>query len=72
VSPNGKEHKPPYTYKRVERDDPKGEKFGLVVEHHAVDCNGNRAASFLTEGAARWWIRVINEYKSDENDPPPA
>jgi hypothetical protein len=62
VSTTEYEPRPPYEYRRAERDDPRGEKCGSTIEHQVIDREGTVAGRFLTEGAARYWTRVMNEY----------
>ena len=56
------EPKPPYSYKAVTHDDPKGEKYGRVTVHQIVNRDGELRATFLAEETARYWARVMNEY----------
>jgi hypothetical protein len=59
------EPKPPYAYRKVTSDDRRGEKYGAKAEHHVVDRDGALEATFMREGAARYWVQAINEYHGE-------
>jgi hypothetical protein len=58
------EPKSPYVYKALETDDPRGEKYGVLVEHQVRDRDGAVTGRFLTEGTARYWVRVMNAHSA--------
>ena len=59
------EPKPPYVYRGIIKDDPRGEKYGAKVEHHVVDRDGALEAIFQKESAARYWARAMNEFHGE-------
>lgn len=59
------EPKPPYTCKRVTRDDRHGEKYGTVTEYQALDRDGTVVATFMVASTGLYVTRVMNEYHGE-------